>query len=922
MGKYAYRERDYGFGRTMLTLRSAMELTQEEEGKLLEVTRHAVVAWEKGIKYPNVHHLKLFITLALERRAFPAGQEAEAVRKLWSAAKHEVLLDETWLHTLLKRQSPTPVAPSAPAITQSCLQGASPPFPLDPLVGRDDALTAINKRLKNPACQLLTLLGPGGVGKTRLALEVARIQSDTFGGAVAFVELAAETTAGELVWAIAESLKVPLTDDSDLTANLLNYLHQRQLLLILDNFEQLLGGVEVIQQIVRAAPQVKLLITTRERLNLHTEWLYDVSGLTYPAVDAPELSTLDSTALVRFEAVQLFLQRAAQTTREPFSEPDILNIAYICQHVAGLPLALELAAAAVRTYSVSELEQRLRSSLDTLNTVMHDAPERHRSMRAAFDHSWNLLSVPERTLLSRLSVFHGFSLDAAERVTGGTPQDLTVLVDKSLVGRAESRTHPAENATEARFTLLLPIREYAFEKLTERGEADALADSHVAYYLGLAEAMASRLAPVEVTSAVRLLGREHDNLRAALSWTLTRQDIVTGLNLGGALGRFWRSAGYISEGRRWLAELLAAKGAAEDLESIQARSRATAEAAWLATDQHDFTEAEHFLEESIALRRKLGKAEGEINLLYNAALQNRAVGQYRQAVWLLENALSKPIPAERESLNTVGLGHSFYGLALVRREQGDFTDATTLFEVCVRHYRNLGDREGMNLGLLGLGDVARDQGDTNLTRVYGEQTLASFRELGTQWAIGFALNNLAQAALQETDLPTASGYAHQSITLFRKQNAEGGLAEALVTQGHISRVQGDMSSALGVFAESLQLSWRVGPRLMVGAALEGLACVLAPTQPQLALKFLSTAAALRARMRTPVRPVDQPAVAKALETSQTAINEGAFRAAWLFGERHSLEQIVRTASHIPMTLLAGSSGQGDCPENAILSLPN
>ena len=369
---------------------------------------------------------------------------------------------------------------------------------------------------------------------------------------------------------------------------------------------------------------------------------------------------------------------------------------------------------------------------------------------------------------------------------------------------------------------------------------------------------------------------------AALQWTRDGGDLTLGLQLGGALTRFWRNLGYISEGRVWLAELLAQDDAISDAAAHAARLSALHGAAWLAADQHDFAQAEQLIEQRMLLLRALGQSEDETNLLTNTALQARVVGDYRQATQLLEEALVRYRAQDnRGSLATGGLGFTLYFLALVLREQGNFSRAEMLFKECIDFHAEIEERTGVAQGLLGLSDVARDQGDIVQTRTYADQSLAIFQEFGTQWAIGFVHNNLAQAAYLDGDLSLAFALADESLTLFQSLQADASLAEVLVAMGHILQAQGDLISAHETLTEALRLAWALGPRLLVAAALEGLAGVIAQShQESQAVRFLAAASALRTQMGTPIRPADQPTVVRTLAATRTALGADSFEAEW------------------------------------------
>ena len=903
MKEYSYRERDYAFGRAMVTLRSAIGLTQTRLGSHLGVSRYTVVSWEKGEKYPNADHLKDFIALALEQQAFPRGQEDEAVRALWRSAHQKVLLDEAWLEALLRQLRPT--NPAYPAKKGQAGAGKSAvlnlPFQPTPFVGRDTELVEISKLLSDPACRLLTLLGPGGTGKTRLVLEVARAQTETYEGVVAFVELAATTAPNQIVAAIAEVLGLSLAGQSDPVDHLLEDLRGRQLLLILDNFEHLLEGASLVQDILQQAPEVNVLVTSRERLHLRAEWLFDVEGLSYPDVGAFKVvSPRDAAELSSYSAIQLFVQRILQV--KPgllLSEVDLRSIVCICQHVQGLPLAIELAAA-VRTLPITEIERQIGSNLNALSTTLRDVPARHRSMRAVFDHSWNLLSKEEQALLSHLAVFRGgCTAEAAERVSGGALPALTALIDKSLLRqnvvttRSFSTKGAPDAAEESRFVLLEPVREYALEKLDERGELEELRYAHASYYVTLAEGAAAKWDTSSVDHAIELLEREHDNLRAALGWARAGGDLTLGLHLAGSLWRFWRGGGYINEGRQWLGDLLE-QPSNKGLDAMSARVRALHGAAWLASDQHDFEQARLLFQQSADLRQALGWDEGETNLLLNEARQARAEGQYGRALTLLEDALSRHrASGNRGSSGNAGTGLALYELALVLREQGNFVRATELYQECLEFHLAIGDSEGAMSAVLGLGDVARDQGDPVGNRKYSEPSLTFYRDLGIKWAVGFALNNIAQATYMEGDFTQARTLIDDSEALFRDLKDDGGLAEVLITKGQIQREQGQIAPAYGTLSEALQLAQRVGPRLLVAAALEGLSAVtIQLEQVTLAAQLLSAASALRVEMGAPTRPVDRPFVDQAVSTTQSTLGHEKFTVIWSEARELPLERLL------------------------------
>ena len=760
---------------------------------------------------------------------------------------------------------------------------AAPGLPAPPtsLVGRSAEVAQIAALLDDPACRLLTLLGPGGIGKTRLALAVAAAQAGACADGAAFVALASVSTPGQIVLAIGETLALAFSGQPNPTARLLDHLSGRHMLLVLDNFEHLLNGADLIAAILAHAPRVTILATSRERLNLQAEWLFDVKGLSYPPGDALRPA--------EYSAVQLFVQRATQAHQPELavSEDALATIARICQHVAGMPLGIELAAASLRALSLSEIEQQIHTNLDTLATSFRDVPARHRSMRAVFDHSWNLLAEQERALFSHLAVFRGgWTAEAALEVAGATRAVLAALVGKSLVYQA---------GAGPRFMMLEPIREYALERLGSRPDATTIRQRHAHYFTALAEAAAAEWNTPQLEAAVARLRREYDNMRAALQWAADSGSGTRGLRLAHALWKFWRSSSYTGEGRAWLEQLLALDEHPADAAASAARRRGLQAAAWLASDQHDFQAATRLFEQSRALRRALGQAEDEMDLLVNAARQARVEGHYRRATELLEGVLARHRAqgGRAAEFSSDELGLVLRELGLVLREQGHFERAAALFAESVALHRISGDRASLAFALLGLADVARDQGDTAGVRDHAGPSLAILRELGIEWAIGFALNTLALGSYYAGDVARALALIRESVALFRELKAEGSLAEILITLGKCLRAQGDAAAAAAALREALHFAWAVGPRLMAAPALEWLAGIaLAQGHATLAVRQLAGAAALREQIGTPVWPVDRAAAEQALAAARAELGEPGAAAIWQAAQALPLEELI------------------------------
>jgi len=468
--------------------------------------------------------------------------------------------------------------------------------------------------------RLLTLTGPGGCGKTRLAVQVAATASSDYADGVHFVSLAPITELGLVVSTIAQALGVREQGSRPLLDGLQDLLREKQLLLLLDNFEQIISAAPVVVELLVVAPALKVLVTSRASLHLSGEHEFAVPPLSLP--DLQDLPPLDR--LTHFEAVHLFIERA-QAVQSDFAltKENAAAIAAMCHHLDGLPLAIELAAGRIKLFPPQALLPRLRNRLKLLVGGARDLPSRQQTLRGTIAWSYDLLEEPEKRLFRRLAVFvGGCMLETAEAVCNadrGLGVDVldgvTSLVDKSLLKQE------AQADGEPRLLMLETIREFGLERLAESGEAEAMRRQHAAFFLRLSEEAYPKMLSAEQSTWYRRLEVEHDNLRAALRWTLESQEAQMGLRLAGALFAFWRSCNHSREGRSWLEQVLAQPGAKAP---TAARAKALFGAGTMAFFQGDFPAARQLLEESVMVGRELGAA-GMRNLAHALTTLGHAI---------------------------------------------------------------------------------------------------------------------------------------------------------------------------------------------------------------------------------------------------------------------------------------------------------
>ena len=703
-----------------------------------------------------------------------------------------------------------------------------PPQPT-PFVGRQEELRAVGRLLKAPDCRLVTLIGPGGIGKTRLALEAAQQNAGRFLHGVCFVPLAPVGTAFYLASTVVQALGLTLHGGKEATEHLLHYLEDKELLLVLDGFEHLLDGAGMLTEILEQAPDVKLLVTSRERLRLRWEWTFEVRGLDYPREPLPDVPAPEIAR--KYSAVALFDQVARRTGMPFHLDEELADVVTICRLVDGMPLGIELAAVWAARYGCRATAEAIEQNVDVLRTEMRDMPERHRSMRATFEHSWRLLGPDERRVFRSLSVFRGrFSEEAALAVVGAPQHVLEALVDKSLVRRADSK----------RYEIHELLRQYAEEKLEAVAqEATEIRDRHSRYYLGLLCRQEPELEDVTRPEVVHSIAEDIENVRIAWFWALQRKHLGI---LGEALNplyifyelwsRFREGEALLEctavtvrrqvdkgdrAGRLLLARLLVRQGSfarylgespkgrqllREGLQMAREMGERTEMAfalnslGILAGMHGDYAEELEFFRESLSLYRALGDRRRVAVLLNNLAIAHRLMGAYDEAERLSRESLA----LSRTMGNRRGMARALQHLALVAHVQGAYPEAERYYRESLELFREIGDRWGIALTLGNLGDLAYRRGEYAAAETVLEESLTLRREMNDRWGTVLALNTLGGVARARGDLQKAErcfrSALHESLAL----RSETMVMEIFVEWAQLLMAQGNAQQAVEMLA--------------------------------------------------------------------------------------------------------------------------
>ena len=715
-------------------------------------------------------------------------------------------------------------------------------------IGREHEAAALHQLLSRVDVQLVTLTGPGGIGKTRLALQVAGEIASQFPGGVCFVPLSAVGEPGLIASTIAQAVGVREAGNQSPQEGLKEYLGSlnQPMLLVLDNFEHLVAAAPVVAQLLAFGPKLKVVVTSQAPLHIYGEQEFPVPPLTLP--DPQSLPPLE--ALSRLPAVALFVARAQAVKHEfALTKENGPAVAAICARLDGLPLAIELAAARIKLLSPPAMLARLESRLNLLTGGARDLPTRQQTLRSTVDWSYGLLNAAEQTLFRRLSVFvGGCTLEGVEAVCD-TKGDIGVdvldamasVVDKSLAQQVERVD------AETRFLMLSTIREYALERLAESADEPATRRAHAAYYLVLAEEGAE-----DVVAHPEWLDRfeiEHDNFRMALDYLLRTGDAEWSLRLGAALFRFWETREYLTEGHDAIARILA-------LEGTRARPKLRA------------------------------------RLLFSAAVLASELGDYGSAQRLLEESLDTCV----ELNDKRGVAVALNALAVNARDRGDLAAASLLFERCVAIWKDLDDSANIARALSNLANVIKLQGDYARAFSLYDECLTMFRKAGDGAGIAWTLNYQGDVARERADSVAARSFCERSLEAFRQLRDGWGIASTLSDLAGLSCDQGDNAEALRLYGESIRMFQELGHKRGIARALECLAAnAAAQSNAEQALHLAGAAAALRQRLGAPLTPAEAPRLEKALEFARRTLGSAAGLTAWMEGWAMPVEQAVQEA---------------------------
>jgi predicted ATPase/transcriptional regulator with XRE-family HTH domain len=779
--------------------RKALDLTQDELAQRAGCSLGALRKIETGERRPS-KQLAGLLAKALE---IPNEDQQAFVR----VARGELSLER--LGESPSAAAPLPSVSDLYSIRQTQAKEsfetkaapASHGIPLEttPLIGRDSELAALERLFNDPQCHLLTLTGLGGIGKTRLAIEFAANHLSSFPGGVFYVPLTSVNSPEKIVPAIADVLDFVFSGPTEPKEQLINYIsrHTKQkALFVFDNLEHLLapiGGSEnglaaLITEILHRLPDVFILGTSRERLNLHGEWTYELHGLSVPP-------THFAGRIEEYKAISLFVNSALRIKADyrvtPDEQPYLIQI---CQLVEGVPLAIELAAAWVGLLSCREIAQEIQANMDFLTTSMRDIPERHRSIRAAFDHSWRLLTDEERWVLCQLSVFHGgFDRDAAFQVARASLPLLASLSAKSLVRRTES----------GRYDLHEVIRQYAQSHLNDHPRYPGTYERHCEYYLKFVEDRERSLKSASQQEVIRQLTDEIDNIRAAWAWAIQNKKYDQLGRAGRGFGWYYEITGLYREGIEQL-ELLVQALEAEPHDDTWRRVLGLmfVHQALLLFRVGEFIQARKLYEESIDILRPIDDQILLADALIYLGILLHLMGEYERARLSVEEGLY----FARQNNARWYEAYAIYNLGYITSLMGRYAEGYEQMLAGLDIWRTIGDPHYIALGLNFLVPTLNKLGRYEEAKAFMLESIALCEQAKNRWGMGTAYRFLGLACIAEGQYAQAQGHLLKSLEIYREFAVGYDHARSLTYLGDALMMGGNFSEASTSYQEALRLS--------------------------------------------------------------------------------------------------------------------
>ena len=784
------------------------------------------------------------------------------------------------------------------------------PTPLTPLVGRQQDITVAQNMLRRPDVHVLTFVGTGGVGKTRLGLEIASQMQAFFEDGVCFVSLAPISDPNLVPFTIAQQLKLKEEGDQPILNILTAFLQDKHMLLLLDNIEQVVAVVPMLAHLLTSCPRLKLLATSRVVLHMSGEHIFPVSPLALP--DLKQTSNLQ--ALSQYAAITLFLQRI-QAIKPDFllTTTNAQSIAEICVKLDGLPLAIELAAARIRLLPPHALLARLTQRLSVLTKGDVTSPTRQQTLRNTLQWSYDLLAAHEQQLFRYLSIFVGdFTLEAAEHVCGTLHHDTPAssLLDgiESLLENSLLQQREGEEDVPRLF-MLETIREYGLECLTESGEMERTRQEHATYYQAVAHEAGLHLHNVGAGRWLDQLEQVHDNLRSVLNWLLECGEVTHALRLCNDLFWYWLLCGHLSEGRTFLERGVLARG--ETIVSVRARSWQAL--GMLTVNQGDTGRAEEYWQRSLVLFEEVGDRRGTAWTLLSLAIPAETRGEYTTARRFLEASLrlfrelgtehsGGPTPAGG-SYPMSGATHALYHLAMVARDQGEYDKAKLLAEESLAVLKTVGDNDGIIETQLVLASVAFNKGEYVRTQKLLAECFMQAKEDGDRAEIIQVLTRQGELAFIQGEVSEARVLLEESVTLGNEIEDVVVVAETLCALGRVETHAGDYAKAHTLYKESLIIARRTHYNLLVASCLEGLAEVASAQHEQAwATRLWGTAEFLRETMGTPLPPVWRPGYECAVANTRALLTEQNFARLLAEGRSMTLDDVLASREPILLSL--------------------